>query len=191
VQHSVLHIIEFMEGEIASLIVIIIRTVVPLSVLRWPLFGAILVILADCSDVMIMQKYGWGYFGNNSYHIFDKIFDTYYLFLEYLVVHRWQNILARRTAKWLFLWRFAGFAVFEFFGFRSAFALAPNIFEHFYLAWTFISKYFKSFILTPAKLIVILFIVGAPKIVQEYLMHYKYPDQTWNFIRDHFFRWLY
>jgi len=27
--------------------------------------------------------------------------------------------------------------------------------------------------------------------IQEYLMHFRYIDQVWNFIRDHFFWWLY
>lgn len=34
-------------------------------------------------------------------------------------------------------------------------------------------------------------LVGLPKIAQEHVMHYKYPDQTWNFLRDHLFWWMY
>lgn len=181
-----------MSSEIATLIVIITRTFLPLTILRWPLSGALLAILGDISDVMIFEKYGYGYFFSDpTYHIFDKIFDTWYLFFEYLVVFRWTNTLARRTAKTLFLWRFAGFAVFEFWGFRPAFFAAPNIFEHFYLFWAFIIKFLPGFKLNFRRLIVILLILGMPKIIQEYIMHYKYPDQTWNFLRDHLFWWLY
>ncbi|OHA13385.1 MAG: hypothetical protein A2909_01800 [Candidatus Tagabacteria bacterium RIFCSPLOWO2_01_FULL_39_11] len=178
-------------AEAASIFVIFIRFFVPLTILRWPLGGAVIAIFGDISDVMIMEKFGWGYSGDGSYHNFDKFFDTYYLFFEFLAVHRWQNTLARRTAKTLFLWRFVGFAIFEFTGFRPAFALAPNIFEHFYLFWAAIIRFFPSFVLTPARLVIALLILGLPKVAQEYLMHYKYPDQTWNFIRDHFFWWLY
>jgi hypothetical protein len=178
-------------GEIASIAVILIRTFVPFAILRWPLGGIILAIVGDVSDVMIFEKFGWGFFGGGDYHKIDKFFDIYYLFFAFLIVRNWKNALARRTAKMLFLWRFIGFAIFEFTGFRPVFFLAPNIFEYFYLFWTVIIKFFPSFILTPLRLIATLLILGLPKVAQEYIMHYKYADQTWNFIRDHFFWWLY
>lgn len=180
-----------MEGFTALIIVILIRTFVPFTLFRWPLFGAVLAILADISDVMIFEAFGSGPLEGELYHNFDKIFDTYYLFFEFLVLHKWVNTLARRTGKILFLWRFAGFTLFEFTGIRPFFTLAPNIFEHWYLAWTVIKKWWPQFALTKTRLFIILFIVGAPKVVQEYIMHYAYPDQTWIFLRDHLFYWIY
>ena len=129
----------------ASIIVIIIRILVPFTILRWALLGGILAMLADAADVMIMEKFGWGYFGNNAYHAFDKFFDTYYLFFEFLVARRWTNVLARRTGMILFTWRFAGFTLFEITKIRPLFFLAPNIFEHFYLFWTSMLRFFPQF----------------------------------------------
>lgn len=178
-------------AEAAPIIVVLIRMLAPLTILRWPLGGAILAILGDISDVMIMEKFGWGYFGDGNYHNFDKFFDTYYLFFEFLAAHRWTNNLARRTAKTLFLWRFIGFTIFEFSGLRPILLIAPNIFEYFYLFWAVILRFFPSFILTPGRLITALLVLGLPKIAQEYLMHYKYPDQTWGFIKERLFWWFY
>jgi hypothetical protein len=175
----------------ASIFVIALRLLLPLTIFRWRFLGAILAILADIADIMILQKFGWGLFDNNRYHVFDKFFDIYYLFFEFLIACRWVNVLAKRTAQVLFIWRFLGFLLFEITGLKFFFALAPNVFEHFYLFWVFILRFFPKFKLTPFRLIVALIIVGFPKIVQEYFMHFKYPDSTWAFIRDHFFRWLY
>lgn len=175
----------------ASITVIIIRAFLPLTVLFLPLGGALLSILGDTADVFILEKFGWGFFGNGSYHHLDKIFDTWYLFLEFLVVFRWKDILARRAAKTLFFWRFVGFALFEITGLKFIFVLAPNIFENFYLLWTIMLKIRPDIQMTLRGLIITVLIAGLPKIIQEYLMHFKYPDQTWNFFRDNFFWWLY
>ena len=178
-------------GELVLIIVIIVRTLVPFTILRYPLAGALLAIAGDISDVMLFERFGSGPLTDDLYHNFDKIFDTYYLFFEFLVVHRWKETLARRIGKGLFLWRFIGFTLFETIGIRWAFFAAPNIFENFYLAWTVLRKYFPKFLLGNRGILALLAIVALPKLIQEYIMHFAYPDQTWNFLRDHFFWWLY
>lgn len=178
-------------GTTAFIVVVLLRTFIPFTIFRFPLLGGILSILADASDVMIFDAFGAGPLGAGDYHPFDKIFDTYYLFFEFLYLHTWSDRLARNTGKVLFLWRFTGFTLFEFTGIRPFFTLAPNIFEHWFLAWTVIRKWWPSYKLTWKRWATILFIVGAPKIVQEYIMHYAYPDQTWNFLKEHLFFWLY
>lgn len=176
--------------EIVGLIVLVLRLIVPLSIFRWPLGGMFLSILADAIDVMIFDKFGGGFWGDN-YHAADKILDAYYLFFAFIAVHKWRDILARRTAKILFLWRIAGFAVFELTGFRPAFLLAPAIFENFYLARLVVLKFIPQFRFTPLRLALLLLATGLPKIAQEYVMHFRYPDQTWHFFRDNIFWWLY
>lgn len=176
--------------EIVGITVIVLRLLVPLSMLRWPLGGMILSILTDGADVMIFEKFGGGFWGDN-YHAADKVFDIYYLSLAFIVVHRWKDALARRTAKILFLWRFLGFVAFELTGFRPTFFFAPSIFENFYVFWLVLLKFFPRFRLTPLQLICLLLIAGFPKVIQEYVMHFKYPDQTWHFLRDNIFWWLY
>ena len=109
---------------------------------------------------------------------------------------RWTNAAARRTALVLFVWRLAGFAVFEISAavgmpMRAASLFAPNVFEHLYLFWTVMLRMRPRFALGPVGLAIVVLAVGLPKIGQEWVMHYQYPDQTWNFIRDHAFAWLY
>jgi len=185
-------------GLIIFIIVLLFRLLAPLTILKWPFWGLFIAILGDISDVMLFQKFGSGPLTGEYYHNFDKLFDTWYLFLAFVVVFRWKDVLARRTAKLLFIWRFAGFAVFEIatlFGmaaaFRPAFLFAPNIFEFFFLFWAFVLKFAPGFKLTPKRLIIVLLLIGVPKIIQEYIMHYRFTDQTWAFIRDNFFYWLY
>jgi len=177
-----------------SILVILYRTFIPFTIFRWPLGGAILSMLADASDVMLFQQFGYGYFdyfGPNGYHFFDKFFDTYYLFFEFLVALKWTNALARRTAAGLFILRFSGAVLFELTKIRWLFVFAPNIFENFYLFYTIAKKWTRFETTSAKKLTIVLLVVGIPKIIQEYLMHFVYVDRTWNFLRNTFFWWLY
>jgi len=160
-------------GLIALIVITLIRFFVPWTIFRWPLAGALLAILADISDVMVFERFGAGPLSGDLYHNFDKVFDMWYLFFEFMLALKWKSSLARGTALFLFVWRFSGFAVFEFstmlgYGkaFRPAFTLAPNLFEHWYLTWTVIKKWWPNFVLTKTKLFVLLLIVGVPKLVQ-------------------------
>ncbi|MEK6906812.1 MAG: hypothetical protein AABW81_04285 [Nanoarchaeota archaeon] len=114
------------------------------------------------------------------------------MFLEFIVVLRWRDDkLARNTGAFLFSWRFIGFLAFIILGFRQAFFFAPNIFEFFFLAVLIIKKYKKNFKFKWKSLVIVLLIVGIPNIIKEYIMHFRYPDQTWVFFRDKFFWWMY
>jgi len=173
------------------IVIALIRILVPLAIFRWRFWGGILAILADISDAMIMEAFGFGPFQGQTYHNADKLFDIYYLFIEFLIVLKWTNVLARRTGIFLFVWRFIGFAVYEITGLRYVFLLAPNIFEFFYLAVEGLKKYFPRFKLDNIKkLAIILVIIGVPNIIKEYYMHYL-ESETWIFFRDHLFWWLY
>ncbi len=172
----------------AGLVVVLIRFFVPFTILRWPFWGAILVILGDISDVVLMDAFGWGWFEGRNYHVYDKFFDTYYLGFEMYMAFKWQEVLARRTAMVLFSWRVLGIIAFEIFKIRQLVFLAPNIFENFYLLVVGLKKFFKFKVDNVKKLIILLLIAGIPKIVQEYIMHYlEFP--TWPFLKKNLFRW--
>ena len=173
---------------VALIIVIISRIFLPLIILKKPLLGGILAMIADAVDVMIFEAVGGGY---PNYHLFDKSFDMWYLFLEFLVVLKWKDLLAKRTGSVLFIWRFVGFALFEITSYKGFFFFAPNIFEFFFLATLVILKFKKSFRYNAKSLTIVLLIVGVPNIIKEYLMHYKYPNQTWDYLRDKLFWWIY
>lgn len=140
---------------------------------------------------MIFEAFGAGFLSGIPYHKADKTFDTFYLFIEFLVVRKWSDSLARKTGSVLFALRFLGFAAFMLFGFRAAFFLAPNIFEYFFLVMLVIWKFNDKFRLNTKRLVIILLAVGIPNITKEYIMHFAYPDKTWAFFRDNFFYWLY
>lgn len=177
-------------GDTISILVILARLLVPFAMFRWPLAGILVAIAADASDVMIFEVTGYGFF-DRIYHRLDKILDIYYLFFAWLVACSWRDVLARRTATALFWWRALGVAAFELTGFRPLFLIAPNIFENFYIFRLIAVKIKPSFAFTARSLLVVLLAVGIPKVVQEYLLHFRYIDQVWSFIRDHFFWRLY
>lgn len=175
----------------ASIFVILFRTLAPLVLLRFPLMGAFLCIIADISDVMLYEAFGQGLFSNIAYHNVDKIFDIWYLFFEFIIVMTWKDKIAKRVAGSLFVLRFFGFLLFMLTAWRPSFFIAPNIFEFFFLACLIIWRYDKNFTFTWKKAGIVFLIVGIPNIIKEYIMHFKYQDQTWNFFRDHLFWWLY
>lgn len=182
-----------MDGTLASLIVIGYRILVPLTMFRWPLAGIFLADAADASDAMVFEKTGWGLFsGSHGYTEYDKALDIWYLFIALLVARKyWTEPLARKTAHWLFAWRAAGVLTYYFWPHRVIFLLAPSVWENFYILWTAIRKWWPQWHLTARRWAVILTVAAVPKILQEYLMHYRYVDQTWIFFRTHLFWWLY
>lgn len=179
-------------GDYASIFVILVRTFVPFLILRWPLAGTLLAILADTSDIMIFEKFWYGFLSGIPYIYIDKAFDMWALFFEFLVVRKWSDTLARKTGILLFSWRAIGYAVFLIFGFAQAFFYAPNIFEYFFLAMLIIWKFNKDFKTNGKNLTIILLIVGIPNIVKEYIMHVVNANSsTWVYFRDSWFWWLY
>jgi len=71
------------DPNITSIIVILLRALIPFTILRWPLLGGILALLIDASDIMIFDYFGYGFLSGIPYHNLDKIFDMWYLFFEF------------------------------------------------------------------------------------------------------------
>ena len=66
---------------------------------------------------------------------------------------------------------------------------APNIFENFYLLVTGVRKLAPQLRLsTGRKLVIFLLVSGAPKLIQEYIMHYL-EFTTWPYIKENVLRW--
>lgn len=173
----------------APILVILLRLLVPLSIIRLPFAGVLLSIAVDAADVILLDALGWGIFTGKDYHAIDKLFDTYYLVFACAASLKWRDVLARRTSVVLFLWRIAGVFAFEIAHVRQIIFFAPNIFENFYLLVTGLQKFFPQFRITTIRRLAILLVVAAvPKIAQEYIMHFKeFP--TWVFIKHNVLRW--
>jgi hypothetical protein len=170
-------------AELAALMLIIsIRGLVPLLLLRWPFWGALACIIADASDSAIQDLMGVDVLGG-AYHSVDKAFDTYYLSFEaWLAWWRWADPLARPAALALFLVRLSAAVAFEVTHVRALFLIGANVFENFYLYMAGRLEIDPAYrVKDRAQLALILVLVGAPKLLQEYVMHYR-QAQTWHFV---------
>lgn len=151
-------------------IVILIRLLVPLTALKWKLFGSILGLIADTFDVVILDFLGTKDF--NSYSRFDKFMDTYfYLILGYTLLS-FKNIFVKKAALVLLGYRLAGVIIFELINFRPLLFIFPDLFIFLYMYYLIYKKITKkepfSNFKSALPVLTILLIV---KLAQEYMLH--------------------
>jgi hypothetical protein len=166
-----------------QLAVILLRLVVPLTILRWPLAGGLIAMLLDALDVVLIEMFG-GSFDN--YPALDKGLDTYYLALEVFVSLRWEPLL-RWTSVALFAYRTVGVIAFEVTQTRWLLLVFPNLFENFYIAYLVLRRVAPAFAITPLRLAGLLVLLLIPKLGQEYLLHYS-EAQPWDWIKRNVLR---
>lgn len=158
-------------------IVALLRIFLPLSILKWPLAGGLLAWVLDAIDVEIINTLGfWDdfKFKNLDYQVLDKYLDMFYLSLELYVVLSWKNLLVKRTAIALYVYRLIGFVLFEIRDQRYFLFLFPNLFEYFYVFYLAHKRILKKDILTNYRIIALV-VLGLliPKLVQEYIANVK------------------
>ena len=167
-----------------ALIVIALRLIVPLSIFRYPLWGALASMALDTFDVVLIELMGLGGFGDR-YHTTDKLLDTWYLGIEWLVAMRWENPFAKWIAFVLFPYRVIGVALFEVTGERVMLFVFPNLFENWWLYCVITARYFpKIEPRTWGSSLVVLGILLIPKMIQEYILHFA-EAQPWDWIKRH------
>ena len=173
---------------VVFLLILAVRGIVPLFVFRWPFWAALACIPADAFDSIIQDALDVHPLEGH-YHNVDKAFDIYYLGIEAIVAARWPDFLARVTAVALFGLRFAAVILFELTDSRGLFLLGPNIFENFYLFVAGMKTIDARYrIASGLELAVIVTFVGAPKVLQEYVMHYR-EAATWEFVKENILQW--
>jgi hypothetical protein len=172
----------------AQLLVVAIRLLVPLSILRWPLAGALASMAVDALDVVLVDAFAGalgepGEFGP-IYAQLDKVLDTYYLTIELYVAWRWNEQLLRRTAAALYGWRLVGAVLFELTAVHPLLLIFPNLFENFFL-YVLITKKWAGRLVprTIRQILLVLFVLLIPKLVQEWLLHYD-EAHPWQWLRD-------
>jgi len=153
-----------------TLLIIVIRLLVPLTILRWPFYGGLLALTADALDIVLASLVDLG--GLWNYHQLDKYLDTYYLAIEAFVAQRWDP-LPRWTATFLFGYRLIGVIAFEITNIRVILFYFPSLFENFFLFNAALLQFFPDYELTPRRLIMWLAILLVPKMIQEYVIHYQ------------------
>jgi hypothetical protein len=179
-----------MDNDTLALVLIFgTRGLAPLAIFRWPFWGGLLCILFDGTDVIIEDAIAPGVI-TDYYHNIDKAFDTYYLAVEAFVAFRWDDPFARWTATGLFSLRVLAVVIYELTELRGAFFyLGPNIFENFFVFVAGMRTIDPAYRIGSAwKLALIVVIVAAPKLLQEYVMHYR-DSQTWHFVKRNLLLW--
>ena len=176
---------------ISAFIVIVLRLLLPLTIFRWRLFGALVSPLADALDVVFVDilvillhepQVGFG----DHYQFIDKWLDMYYFTLEVVVSFWWTNKLARNTSIVLYVYRFIGLILFEITGIRKLFFFFPNLFENFFIYYVITERFFPRLVpRTKKQMGLVLLLLYIPKFGQEWLLHYQ-QAHPWGWIRDTF-----
>ena len=151
---------------------IIIRLLTPFLVIGFPVAGSIASILADMTDIIVLDKLQ----ATNIpqfYNQFDKLFDFYmYCFMGFQAWRGWKNTLAKKTALGLLFFRGVGVVIYEIFPARWLLLAFPNVFVWFYLFHLFSTQLFnKDYVRGHKPLAIILLTLTIPKLYQEYLFH--------------------
>jgi len=155
---------------VETFIIVLIRLLVPVTILRWPLVGGVLSLIVDALDIVLVTLLDLG--GVWNYHALDKYLDMYYLTLEVAVAQRWEA-LPRWTATALYGYRLAGVILFEATGIRVFLFFFPALFENFFLFNAARLQFLPTYELTPRRLAFWLTVLLIPKMVQEYFIHYR------------------
>jgi|GEM_PF-644495 len=164
--------------DFGTFIVIVLRLLVPISILRYPLGGFIAALVLDFLSHPLANMFGFhtdGFGGNYiDYHLIDKPLDIYFMSFALLASRQWQNTLARKTISVIFWFRLAGTVIFMLTGLRAIFFFFPNLFDFFYLYYFIALRRFPSLLPNSfKKLLIIIIILLIPKMAGEYIAHFK------------------
>jgi len=146
----------------------LLKLVCALPVLRWPLAGAAISILADNLDILVMNYVDLGGGGIRDYHLFDKWTDLFG-YVTFLVVALRFAPRERAIAVTLWLLRMTGIALFEIFHFRNALILCPNLFETWFLYVLIRNAWFPNASGSTRALVLAAMVAG--KLGQEWILH--------------------
>jgi hypothetical protein len=143
------------------------RVLSALPALRWPLGGGLFAIVADFSDLFLMNAIG----GIEDYQRLDKLCDLAYMLVFLKVALGWSG-LERSVAIASFVYRMIGEVVFEITAARWTLLVFPNVFEFWFLAVAALHHYRPDATLSrrDAAFAFVALLLG--KEAQEYFLHY-------------------
>ena len=176
-----------MDISFALAITVGVRLLVPLLIFKWRIVGVLLAALVDALDVVLIDFLSLQ-FGETSgfgthYQFFDKWLHMYYLTFAVIISFSWKNALAKNTSIFLFGYRLLGLVLFELTGIRKLFFFFPNLFENFYIFYAIADRFFPKLVpKTISRLLLILFLLYIPKLIQEWALHYA-ELHPWNWIK--------
>ena len=162
------------EMTLEMVIIAAARVAGSLHVLRWAVFGAILAILGDFSDLFMMNLLDLG--GVRNYQAFDKWVDQVYMLTFLWVAARQWDGPGRTVAIWLFGMRLIGFVTFEVMSAGSGDArwilmVFPNVFEFWFVAIAAQQHWWPGYEWTRWRILAWLAVCTVLKLFQEYTLH--------------------
>lgn len=166
------------------LLLTLLRLLVPLLILRWPIFGMLASMYLDLQD--------FNYFtirteqDTTNYQTWDKVMDIYYLSIAFYTSLSWKEKLAKKLSVFFFSLRAVGVVVLLFIHARELLVLFPNIFENFFLFYLLFKKFTnnaKLFTSLPISAVIIASIV-IPKLIAEYYLHVLLSPPIFNLPRN-------
>jgi hypothetical protein len=158
--------------------IILLRILVPLTILRFPFFGGVASAVLDGADWQISLSDIF------RYPLLDKALDIYYLSIEaFVVVVLWKHVFAKRLGLVLYALRALGTAFFLVTNSSYFLFYFPNVFENFFLFYTGVWMILREEPkLSGGLLWAVLIILAIPKLFQEYLMHVSLLE-NWRFVQ--------
>lgn len=152
------------------IVVGLIRVVVPLLIVWFPLVGSLLGIMADNLDVVLLDAQGVTDF--SLYNVVDKGLDTYMYAIQAVTMYWWVNKKARTIGWVLFAYRLVGVIIYELIQWRPLLMIFPNVFETYFIVYLMCLALFKKdFVTSTRSTVIFLLLLIIPKIYQEYLFH--------------------
>ena len=148
----------------------IVRLIVPVFILRWPLGGLIASVVADTLDVVLIAAIRSGMF--EDYTSADKLLDTYMLAFAALVSLRWDNRIARFASIALFGYRVVGVVILQLTDARWVLFLFPSVFDFFFVYHLVTTRWFPALEVNGYRMLAyLLLILSGMKLVQEFILH--------------------
>lgn len=148
----------------------LLRFLIPLAILRWPLAG---ICMSIAADAVFSNMLGLPHGGFQHYQIWDKVLDTYYLAIAAYTSYFWLDKQARAVSLFSFGYRAIGVVLFLITDNLSLLFLFPNFFENFFIFYLLFRKFApgKQLFSSVGMFIAIITAILIPKLTQEYFMH--------------------
>lgn len=166
-------------------VAVVVRLVVPLSILRYPFWGSVLALFADNVDVIVLDYLGVRDFG--AYNEVDKLLDMYMHFMQGYVMLGWKERKAKFIGAFLLFYRTTGWLAYEITNIRSLLFIFPNVFEFYFLFYLgYRSVTAVAVFSRPLRFMVMVGLLAALKLWQEYMLHVaQFP--IYRFIKEKLF----
>lgn len=169
--------------------VVLVRFLLPLFILRYPLPAILGCLVVDAADQSIFQMLTDD--PMPGYQTYDKALDVFYLAIAYISSMRnWRDATAFAVARFLYLYRLVGVTLFELLDQRWLLLVFPNTFEYFFIAYEAIRTRWNPLRLSKKAIYLMAAVIWVfIKLPQEWWIHIAKLDFT-EFMADYPFMWF-